>query len=226
MGIWLRRLRSGLLRLLGSALLLSLNLALLQALVCLPVNSQRQPLWYGVGGFAAGLVVFALLLRAQRAYVFGHEFTHWLVAKLFGRPTGAFRAGAEDGSVSVARPNIWIVLGPYLVPIYALVWVAVYLGLGVVWPQLTPPGLFYGGLGLTYAFHCVRTVAALRAGQSDLRHYGPVFSLLLILAVNLAIIGGALTALSGDPAAALRTLSDAWRPQFRLLAWLFSRGGS
>ena len=157
----------------------------------LPVRVDRHLGLLPAGlGFAATLVLFVCGRRFVRLYVFGHELTHWLAAKLFRRRTGRLRVGRHSGSVEVEDPNAIIVLAPYIVPVYTLMVTGAY---GVVrflvepFPAWGIAG-FSAALGSPYAFHLDLTGLSLRYGRQDLRLCGPVFSIGLILLGNLALI--------------------------------------
>jgi hypothetical protein len=171
-------------------------------------------------GLAAGLLLFFWWQPPNLFYVFGHELTHWLAAKLCGRRTGRLRVGSKGGYVQVERPNLFIVLAPYCVPLYTLLWA----GLAVVvhaWFRSPWYGhAFFGGLGFTYAYHLVLTVVAIGAGQSDLRVHGRAFSLLVIVAANLALLYFTLAAFSNQLTRGIICLLDAWHGQWHLLARL------
>jgi hypothetical protein len=56
--------------------------------------------------------------------------------------------------------------------------------------------LFQGGIGATWAFHLVFTIAMIVRGQPDLEYGGVFFSIVLIYLLNLALICVLLVALS------------------------------
>ena len=60
-------------------------------------------------------------------YVLGHEFTHALAAMLAGGKVSAFHVSSKGGHVLTDRVNWWIALSPYFVPIYALIWMALWI---------------------------------------------------------------------------------------------------
>ena len=171
--------------------LLYLSIALGWTMVELPANLDRHSaLLPGSIGFASGLILFSIGCRFLALYVVGHELTHWLAAKLFLRKTGTFRVGSASGCVAVERPNVWIVLAPYFIPVYTLIWIGFY-GVFCFWHGPATgriAQLFHAGVGFSYAFHTVLTFQALLHGQQDLRLYGRTFSLSLILFCNLAIL--------------------------------------
>jgi len=177
-------------------------------------------------GFAACLGLCACGFRFLRLYVFGHELTHWVAAKLFLRETGGLRLARASGSVGVERPNIWIVLAPYFIPVYTLAWIGFW---GVFRFFNRAPGLaaahtFHAGLGFTYAFHIVLTTQALLRQQEDLRRYGRIFSLAVILCCNLALLFAALLIAGRQWRAGIGLLQGylvvEWHWLVRLWLWL------
>lgn len=181
--------------------LLFLTLVLVSALIKLPLNFDVQyvvlPL---VGGFAGGLIFFIFISRLPFLYVFGHELTHWLAAKCFLRETGSMKISGGSGHVQVERPNVWIVLAPYFVPLYSLVWAGFYGVTQMVWHHPHPAvGVGFNiGLGITYAYHVKMTFHALSRAQSDLKMHGVFFSLSLIICCNTALLLFCLIVASGQ----------------------------
>lgn len=215
-------------RIVATAILLALSVALAATLVEVPVviGSRRGAMALS-GGFAAGLLLFGLVCRFSPAYVFGHELTHLVVAKLFRRRTGRFRLSGSRGSVEIERPNIAITLAPYFVPFYAVAWLGLYGAFCLFASrEQTIPGLVHAGLGLAYAYHVVLTLYALRRGQADLAQYGPVLSLAVILAANLLLLVLAATVISGDwkltAATFVTHLQLEWAVLRRVSLWILS----
>jgi len=198
-GGWPGRLFRGFLRCIVNAVLAVIAASLARSLVLLPADLPQNRGMMALGaGFAGGVLVFWRVLRLPRLYVFGHELTHWLAALVFRRRTAGFRAGAGGGSVMVERPNLWIVLAPYFIPVYTLFWVGLYgfycLVRGSPGPGVVAATVAYAGVGVTYAFHVVWTISALRTAQSDLRMYGVMLSLLVIVCFNLTFVYGGMVA--------------------------------
>jgi len=178
-------------RLLMSALLLLVTLAVVQALIRFPWEFDRRRLVMPLAaGFGAGLLFFILVSRLLVLYVFGHELTHWLAAKLFMRKTGPFRVGRARGSVAIERPNIWIVLAPYFIPVYALMVLGAYGITDFCWPArpdwLVPATA--AAVGVAYAFHLRLTVFALSREQSDLGNHGRMLSFAVIVLGNVLLL--------------------------------------
>jgi len=180
-----------LVRLVLTPVLLFLGSALVWTLTILPVNMDpRLAVFPLLAGFLSGLAIFGIRIRFVRLYVLGHELTHYVTAKLFLRRTGGFRIGGNRGSVEVDNPNTWIVLSPYIVPLYTVAWIGLYGLCRMLWVPFPAWAFstFYAGVGITYAFHVVLTLLALRQGQQDLQLYGTCFSLALIFCGNAALL--------------------------------------
>ena len=180
--------------------LLFLATAMVWTIITLPLSfDPRNAIVPVAVGFGTGMALFTVFSRFLVVYVFGHELTHWVAAKCFLRKTGTFRISSRGGSVAVERPNVWIVLAPYFVPVYTIIWIGLY---GTFRFFVPGPGdavrgffydrfvmrVFYGGVGFTYAFHVVLTISALVREQQDLRVYGRVFSMSLIWFCNVSLL--------------------------------------
>ncbi len=181
-----------------------------------------QSFYYAGLGFGAGLIIFSVGSQFTTAYVFGHELTHWIAAKLFRRKTAGFHVGDAQGSVRVERPNMWIVLAPYLVPIYTLIWMLV-AGSARFWTDyMWLNTALYAGIGLSYAYHVVLTVLALSRPQSDLKYYGQVFSLCVIVTMNFTVMFFGLNFISDNAGNGLAILWETYQHQWRFLDALIS----
>ncbi|MFO7820658.1 MAG: hypothetical protein R6V56_01155 [Lentisphaeria bacterium] len=201
-------------------ILLVLALTLAVALAQLPVewrnNGTILPLGLGFGG---GFLFFLLISRVLALYVFGHELTHLIAAKLFRRETGRFRLGLASGSVAVERPNIWITLAPYFVPVYTLLWIGLYGIVDFFWKN-SPAGLhvaFTAGVGITYAFHVRLTLYALRRKQTDLQRYGKAMSLAFITFCNILLLYLGAVAATGQWDDGVRAVKHTATKEWRLL---------
>ncbi len=190
-------------------LLIYLSVPLLLTVFQFPMDFRSSTtLFPFLFGLVIGAAIFSMLCKFSPVYIFGHEFTHWLTAKIFRRRTGRFRIGLASGSVEIERPNLWISLSPYFIPLYTLIWSGIYLLIRQFNPL--PAGHYefaaIGGIGLTYAYHLVMTAFAFHRDQQDLRAYGTIFSLSLILFINLLLIFAALLAVTGEWAGGSRLL--------------------
>ncbi len=177
--------------------------------------------WFFAGGFLAGGFFFLFGNRLTPLYVFGHECTHWLSAKLFLKETGKFHCRAGAGFVEIKNPNLWIILAPYFVPFYFLLFAGIWGLLLTLWPKELTPHLHLAAiaLGICYAYHLVLTCFALSKGQADLRLKGVPFSLALILTFNALLVYLAVLTSTRQWPAAWRVFSQ--KSQL-LLHWLQS----
>lgn len=205
----MKRLGWFVLRLAAGLLLAWVGVALVQSLVEVRLSfSDREVMLWCFGGSAVGALVF-MRFRLVPVYVFGHELTHWLVAKAFRRRTSRFTVRFSSGSVRVERPNIWIVLGPYILPLYMLLFLGVYQAVRVCvsLPREVQLGCA-AAIGALYAYHLVLTVVALLANQPDLKFNGPCFSLMFIVFFNLLFLYLGLTLAGGCPREGLLLVWD------------------
>ena len=156
--------------------------------ICWPLFKEVEAL-VCVAVFFVGCVIFKKW-RFNAIYVFGHETTHWLVAKMFLKDTGKMKVGSAGGSVEISGTNVWITLAPYIVPFYVLLAVAI-LGISQIFVYPTPD---YGKIAfgvamcLTYSYHIMLTWFVLKQQQSDLEIYGRFFSFGLIAFGNVLLL--------------------------------------
>ena len=94
------------------------------------------------------------------------------------------------------RTNLLIVLSPYFYPLLAVLvvmlaplvgWGAERYGMGTDWPMRLD-GFLYGLIGFTLGHHYTFTAYVLPRGQTDLDHYGRMFSLAVIWVMNVVVL--------------------------------------
>jgi hypothetical protein len=144
-----------------------------------------------VAGIVLWILLFWLLPRSWFffLYVYGHECTHALWAKLFrARVAEKFHVSQEGGHILTDRVNTWITLSPYFFPIYTVLVISIYFLARLFGPIGSLELLFALLLGLTWAFHLTFTCILIVKGQPDLKYGGTFFSLLLIYLINLLIM--------------------------------------
>lgn len=154
-------------------------------------------------GSVAWAVAYWFGWRPVKSYVFAHEFTHLVIAKMFGGKIYGWKVSAEGGYVETNKTNTWITLGPYLVPFYTLL-VLVGFGAAGLFVDLTHTQslhiaewtlhyrwiwALYWLVGFTWCHHLTFTTQTVHVEQGDLTRNGEFFSLMLIFLVNLALIG-------------------------------------
>jgi hypothetical protein len=154
----------------------------------LPAGEWAQA-WFlslAAGGLT-WLVVFLFMPKTMWLYVLGHEFTHAVAAMLAGGKISSFQVTDKGGHVVTDRVNWWITLSPYFVPIYALIWSALWLIVDFWHPLKAYQPIFYFGLGLLWCFHLTFTTSMMHSRQTDLTSQGVVFSWTIIAVINLLI---------------------------------------
>lgn len=202
-----RRLRTK--RWLGVVVLAPMGLITLVTLLEVVLRAHaRVPVWrtdpffFSVTGAFAWLLAHYLGWRPIRAYVFGHEFTHLLVAKAFGGVIFDWDYTVDGGFVETNKSNTWISLSPYLIPFYTVV-VLLLGGVASLWLDLgmlhqvelagriidfRPIWLLYALVGFSWCFHFTFTVETVKMEQGDLKRNGEFFSMMLIFLFNIATV--------------------------------------
>ena len=177
---------------------------------------KTSELWF----FGIGVVMWLVLFFGLRGramlwlYVAGHELTHAIFVLLSGGNVGGVHVSPEGGHVLTNKSNLMIVLSPYFVPFYTVIAIALWWITGKIVPEWTAarPQLLFAVIGFTWCFHVSFTVWMITRDQPDLDHYGRLFSIALIILVNLTLISGLLIAAS--PEVALGDFARAWWTNF------------
>ncbi len=154
-----------------------------------------EPVWFslvGVAGFISLMVAkFAEPLLIY-IYVLGHESTHAVAAILSFGKINAFKFDMDGGYVETDADNVFIALSPYFVPFWMLVWMfALWLG-HLCFPFEAYEPWFYGGFGFWWAFHLYWTLWVIPREQPDMLENGLLFSMLVILLMNIGVLLGIL----------------------------------
>src|SRR6266849_3048990 len=103
-----------------AVLLLPFCAGAVKALVrLLAATGRAETIWVAtIGGAACWLIIFLLLPKPMRLYIFGHELTHAIWAWIFGGKVKKFKVTANGGHVVITKSNFVIALAPYFVPLY------------------------------------------------------------------------------------------------------------
>jgi hypothetical protein len=169
------------------------------ARAAVPAGQWRAGWFVSFGaGLLTWLVIFFLLPRTMWLYVLGHEFTHALAAMLAGGKVSSFQVSAKGGHVVTDRVNWWITLSPYFVPIYALIWMALWVSVDFWYPLKAWQPVLYFGLGIFWCFHLTFTWSMFHFGQTDITSQGIIFSAVIILLINLVVFLFLLSLLAHD----------------------------
>jgi len=141
--------------------------------------------FYFVAGIGSYLAFQWVFFRPIRTYVFGHELSHALAAWLSGARVKRFHVSKKGGSVTVSKSNFFVALAPYILPLYALLLMAVYFAIGYFYPIVRIYWRFFLWLlGGTLGFHMALTAYALRMDQPDLKATGKFLSAVIIYLGN------------------------------------------
>jgi len=151
--------------------------------------------------FFSGAGVYVLLHvflhRPIKAYVFAHEITHAIWARVFGHKIRRIEVDSDSGRTITEGTN-WVVrLAPYCFPLYTLLLIVLWAGLEFCFPKMSDGRtVLFFGIGFLYSFHVLLTLHFLKIGQTDLHAEGYVFSLSVILATNLQLAAAVYAAIS------------------------------
>lgn len=154
-----------------------------------------EPVWFSlmgaavfitlmVGGLAEDLLVYV--------YVLGHELTHALAAKLCFGKVRSISIRLDGGYVETDADNVFIALAPYFVPLWMLCWMLVFWVAGLICPfDACLPWMCAGG-GFWWLFHLYWTVWVIPREQPDMLENGILFSLLVVILMNILLLLGIL----------------------------------
>lgn len=161
-------------------------------------TGRADTVWVAfASGAACWWVVFLLLPKPIRLYVFGHELTHVLWTWLFGGRVKRFKVSSSGGHVVVTKSNFLIALAPYFFPIYAIAVVAWFSAGHLIWGWASYLVWFHLLLGAAYAFHITLTFHILATQQSDITNQGYLFSSVVIFLGNIIVLLIGLPCLTG-----------------------------
>ena len=157
----------------------------------------RTPIWYTLLG---ALVFTSLtLMNIRRSvslylYVMGHELTHAIAILLCGGKIKGIKITATQGGyVLTSKTNIFISLAPYFVPFWLLVWMPAVWAINYFYPFSTYTEWFYAGFGFWLAYHLYWTAySIIQERQPDLFDNGLLFSVLIVMLINCALLIGVL----------------------------------
>ena len=141
-----------------------------------------------LAGAACWVVIFRLLPKPMRLYVFGHELTHALWTWLFWGRVKRFKVGPSGGHVVITKSNFLIALAPYFFPLYVVMFVILFALGHLIWGWARYLVWFHLLVGAAYAFHVTLTWHILQTRQSDITQHGYLFSAVIIFLGNIAVL--------------------------------------
>ncbi|PIP67585.1 MAG: hypothetical protein CO035_06245 [Candidatus Omnitrophica bacterium CG_4_9_14_0_2_um_filter_42_8] len=133
-------------------------------------------------------VIHLLLFRLDFLYVFGHECMHAFATFCSGGKASNMKVSGKEGSVKTTTPNFFVILAPYLLPVYTILVAIVYFILSFSINVTAYSGIFIFLIGFTLMFHLAYTAESMRDKQSDLVKAGYLSSISFIYIVNLIIV--------------------------------------
>lgn len=162
------------------------------------ITALSRPQAMFLYGVIAYLAFHVFIYKPDPLYVFAHETTHALMARLLGGRVFKFKVSNSGGSVGTDKTNTIVALAPYMIPFYSVLTCIVYLAMSFFTDPAKYTNHFIFAIGATLSFHFVLTSEILRIKQSDVVKSGYIFSMCLITLVNLAIMSGILNGLFAE----------------------------
>lgn len=133
-------------------------------------------------------IVHILLFRLDFLYVFGHESMHAVSTFMSGGKVKDMKVSRKEGSVKTTTPNFFVILAPYLVPVYTALVAIIYFILSFWIDMFKYSHIFMSLIGFTLMFHLAYTAESMRQKQSDLIKSGYLSSISFIYIINIIIV--------------------------------------
>lgn len=152
------------------------------------LKSWRITLW-----FLLGAVLYLLLHRFVysfgRLYVLAHEAAHAAAALMCGHRVESMKVNGDSGNVKVSGVNTFILLAPYVFPLFAFAAVFAYFVISL-FDASVDKRIFVFLFGFFTAHHFAHTYKSLtETEQSDIKMAGGnLFSFAIVAALNLCVI--------------------------------------
>ena len=150
------------------------------------IKELASSLNYFTWGIAGYVILHLLFYKPTYLYILGHESVHAGLAWVFGGRIKSFKVSSEGGSVGTDKSNFVIELGPYFIPIYAIIITVVYFV--VASSYSINGGLFVFLIGFTLAMHMISTIEVMKIRQPDIVKSGYLFSIVLVYILNIVVI--------------------------------------
>ena len=152
------------------------------------IKDVSGPGLYFILGALLYSVIHLLLFRLDFLYVFGHESMHAVATVFSGGKASNMKVSNKGGSVKTTTPNFFVMLAPYLVPLYTVIIAILYFILSFFIDITKYSSIFMLLIGFTLMFHLAYTAESIRDKQSDLIKTGYLSSISFIYVVNLIIV--------------------------------------
>ncbi len=150
------------------------------------IKELAASLNYFTWGIASYVILHLLFYKPTYLYVLGHESVHAGLAWVFGGKIKSFKVSQDGGSVGTDKSNFVIELGPYFIPIYAIIITVIYFV--VASSYSINGGLFVFLIGFTLAMHMISTIEVMKIRQPDIVKSGYLFSIVTVYILNIVVI--------------------------------------
>ncbi|MDR1124330.1 MAG: M50 family metallopeptidase [Elusimicrobiota bacterium] len=152
------------------------------------VKSWRITLWFLLGA-ALYLLLHKFVYGFGRLYVLAHEAAHAAAALISGHRVQSMTVNGDSGNVKVSGVNTFILLAPYVFPLFAFAAVFAYFIISF-FDATADRRTFVFLFGFFTAHHFAHTYKSLtETEQSDIKTAGGnLFSFALIAALNLCVM--------------------------------------
>jgi len=161
-------------------------IALVKTVRAVPFPGSVLPA--ALGGVILYLLLHILFKKPMTLYIFGHELTHALAGFLSGYRLDSLFVSGKGGEVVLSDTNVFVVLAPYVVPLYTAGVVGLYALIRCYASLPMPPWWVIFLVSFTLTFHGALTAHALWQDQPDMNHAGLLFSLTFILLGHAVIL--------------------------------------
>ena len=150
------------------------------------IRELAASLGYFTWGIGSYIILHLLFYKPTYLYVLGHESVHAGLAWVFGGKIKSFKVSSDGGSVGTDKSNFVIELGPYFIPIYAIIITIIYFV--VASSYNISAVLFVFLIGFTLAMHMISTIEVMKIRQPDIVKSGYLFSIVAVYILNIIVI--------------------------------------
>ena len=137
-----------------------------------------------LAGFGVWILLYYTLPRPVRSYILAHELTHVIWGALMGASIFSIEVHRDHGAVELSKNNFVITLAPYFFPLYTVLAISAYYGLGLFFDVEKYHLFWLAAVGFTWGFHFTFTLSALMQHQTDIHDHGMLVSYAVIYICN------------------------------------------
>jgi hypothetical protein len=147
---------------------------------------SNKPFIFFLAGVLIYVIIHLFVIRFTWLHVLAHELTHALFSLLSGGKVLKIKVSSKGGYVRVSHSNLLVTLAPYFFPFYLAIFLAIWFIIKHFYGEVIKEYnnyiiLFFGFL---LGFHLLFTIESLHTQQPDLKVFGIIFSLALIIFAN------------------------------------------